>query len=167
MAKKKNGRDVAINILNKWFDEIGLEEDKRKEQVFTKDELEFLNELPEADRSREAEKIDVNRERLISAIQSNLLVLGEDNRLTYTLADPPLKSESKDPILSEIKFKHRYQNRDMRDASMNVDMSKDEFGSMAVMVAVYAGKRRVMIDQLYDRDMNVCLAVVSFLGKVH
>ena len=154
------GREVAINELNQWFDELNVPEDMRLDIDFEAEEGEEIEES----RIKKREKDDVMRERVIRQIMNGRLILNDNKQLEYTLVDPVKTKETEEIILSKVVFKNRYRAHEL-EANMK-GVKPDEFMPMTrAYIATLTGVSRSILGKLWDRDMGVCQAIYTLFTR--
>jgi hypothetical protein len=148
------GRENAIQELNRWFDEIGVPEDLRLDVDLGEDETD------EEVRSKNRERDDIMRERVIRAIMSGNLILNNDNQLEYTLKEKILGKDDNQVVLEKLTFKNRYRTHEL-EAQMK-GVKPDEFMPMIrAYVATLTGISKSILGRMYNRDTEVAQAIYN------
>lgn len=161
MEEKVMSREVAVQELNKWYDEIGVSEDLRLDVDLGEDE-EIEGEAEE--RTKKREKDDTMRETVLRAMMSGSLILNEEKKLQYTLKDPIFKKDSQEVHTGELIFKNRYRTHEL-EAQMK-GVKPDEFmPMMRAYIATLTGVPKAILGKLYNRDMQVAQAIYSLFSR--
>ena len=165
MKKQEHGRDFAVDVLNKWFDIIDVPEDERISNNLEGEELSELT-LVQSEEGEVyddkslllIEKSDTHREKMILEIQRGNLILNEETKeLIMKLKEPVAKADGT-ILYEDLKFKHRYRVSELNAAMKGVNQ-RDHTAQMGAMVATLTGKSRTLIEQMFNKDYKLAIAI--------
>jgi len=149
-----HGREYAEQLLNEWFDEIGVDESRRIE----------IDDVEDAELEHEtSDDVDVIREKVIMAIRRKQLTLSDNKEFQYRLLDP-IKKDSGEILVSDITIQNRYKHADFRRNMVGVKQN-DMFGMFDAQIAARCKMSRIAVGNLYDRDYGLLQSIVSLFTR--
>lgn len=158
-----HGRDVAVSILNNFYDRRGIFEENRIVPELVKEELEALELVSEEEKKEAIEKSDSLREIIISAIRRKTIEFNEETGgFEYKLQYPPLQDGV--PKIEVVKFVSRYNGQTLVNNTRGLK-EKDIVEQGFAIVACRCGVSRLMFQSFCNEDIEVCQAVAAIYAR--
>lgn len=160
-------RELAIDELNKYYDQVGVLEENRispdddlyRELKGTKKvDDEEAEELDESEINDRLEKSDIMRERIIKAIMYGLITVTEEGELVYKLKTPLRGQKTGDLIRDKIRFKPRYFVSEY-ESNMNGVNIKNTVMYQRALIATISDTSKTQILKFDGKDWSICQAV--------
>lgn len=153
-----NGRDVAIEELNRFFDARGVLEEDRIQYELTKEDREELKYLNESEKKEFLEKKDTDRELVIKEIQKGNILVSDMGEITQKLKTP-ISDEDGKILCDSLKYKNKdVKVRVLQNQLMGVSQ-KDNVGLMAARIAARTGTSRHLILALEEDDYSIAISI--------
>lgn len=155
-----HGREYAEEVLNKWFDAIGVVEENRIE--IDDDDISIEDDLNLDD--EDVKKKDVLRETVIKAIRSKVIEIDDKNQLVMTLHIPVKGEKTGKVLLSKMTFRTRYKGRDYTKNMKGVD-PKDMYGTIEAKTAALTETTKVLMGSMYNKDYDLAQAITILFQR--
>ena len=136
------GKDVAIKSLNDWHDYRRIKEGQR------------ISLDPETGK-------DVTREKLIEAFEYGILIFEEKTGVLIQKLEWPVKTESGEIKLQELKWKPRIQERDLNEPMKGVS-PKDTFGMMKAYISAATGVNKGFLGSMDLSDYSLSQSINNY-----
>ena len=152
---KLHNREYAVEVLNTFFEDLGVFEEDR---VVVDRDVKFpefdedTTEQEKAEMVLDYERQDAVREKVISAIRRKTLEFNEETKeFSYKLESPIGSGENR---ITSVTFKRRYKEIEL-ERNMRGVKASDERGTTQAYIATRCGLGKMDLGGIMDDDMGV------------